>query len=404
MSLGKKCSPNDNTCITFKNDKLGLMNYLLLKIVDIMDENNIPYHLDCGTLLGCIRENGLMEKDTDVDISIHLSYWDKLNSIDFKKYGLERIRTISSVKSGYLISVKFKNTKLYCDIYSNPAFPQLEIIKMDNKNYFIPKNSDLYLTQLYGNWKIPSGKHADWPKLFYSSLITGPYSKYWDLDFEIKLDPRPIINKKNLNKNFWINYYKSTTHNINNNSTFAQFVYENYGENCKYLLDLGCGNCRDSIFFSKQNIQVDAVDYNGHIDKDYRNLTLIKEDVKLFLLEKDLKHYNLVYMRWFLHAMPYHNAENIFKLCTNKLDKGSKICIEVRSINDSILIKNSTYDKEDFSYKTTHKRWLYSIPILEKLIIKYNMKTIYMEEGYFSPNKNTETENPLLIRCIIEKI
>ena len=387
----------------FKNNKLGVMNYLLHKVVDIMNEKNIPYYLDCGTLLGCIRENGLMEKDTDIDVTIHLSYWDKLNGIDFNKYGLKRTRTRSCKKKGYIISLKTEYSKLYCDIYANPAFPQLDTKILNGKSYNIPLNSDLYLTQLYGNWKIPSTKHADWPRLFYGNLINGPYSKYWDKDFEIKLDPRPVINIKNLNKYFWNSYYKSNNHNINNQSTFAEFVYENYCTDCKYLLDLGCGNCRDSIFFSKKDIEVDAIDYNGHIDKDYHNLTFIKKDVELFLKEKNLKPYNLVYMRWFLHAMPYDSAEEIFKLSCNVLDKGGTICIEVRSINDNILIKNSIYNEEDFSYKTTHKRWLYSIPRLEKLIAKYNMKKITIEEGYFSYNKNTETANPLIIRCIIEK-
>lgn len=94
-------------------NKLYSMNYLLSKVVDIMNENNIPYHLDCGTLLGCIRENGLLKKDTDVDISIHLSYWNKLASIDFKKYDLEIIR-----KNNYpgILSVR-KTGNMYCDIY-----------------------------------------------------------------------------------------------------------------------------------------------------------------------------------------------------------------------------------------------------------------------------------------------
>ena len=385
-----------------KNKKLSLMNYLLDNVIDIMDENNIPYYLDCGTLLGFIRENGLMEKDTDIDVTIHLSYWNKLNSIDFTKYKLQRTRTISCKKKGYIISVKIKNTDMYCDIYANPAFPQLDIKNINNKNYFIPKNSDLYLTQLYGNWNIPSGKHAEWPSLFYGKLITGPYSKYWDLDFEIKLDPIPAINKKNLNKYYWNNYYKTTNHDIIKHSSFAEFVYKNYCKDCKYILDLGAGNCRDSIFFSNKNIQVTAVDYNGHLNNNYTNLTLVKKDVELFLSDEDLTQYNLVYMRWFLHAMPYEKAENIFKLSTNILEKGQKICIEVRSINDKTLIKNSIYDEEDLSYKTTHKRWLYGISRLDKLIMKYNVKKIYMEEGYFSPNTNTETNNPLIIRCIIE--
>lgn len=406
----------------FKNlDKLSLMNKLLHQVVDIMDENNIPYHLDCGTLLGCIRENGIMKKDSDVDVSIHLSYWDKLNAIDFKKYKMERKRTctLESPEFLYLISVRFQNTQMYCDIYANPIFPQLDIKNMDNKNFFIPKNSDLYLTQLYGNWRRPSGYHAAWPKLWYGNLIentekkyydlnygliTGPYSKYLDLDFEIKVDPRPAINKKNLNKYFWTSYYNSNNHDIKNQSSFAEFVYEHNSKDCKYLLDLGCGNCRDSIFFSKKNIQVDAIDYNGQLDNNYHNLTFVKKDVELFLTEEKLKPYNLVYMRWFLHAMPYDKAERIFKLSCDILDKEGKICIEVRSINDTTLKNNSIYNDGDLSYKTTHKRWLYSMPMLEKLIDKYNMKKIIMEEGYFSYNQNTETENPLLIRCIIEKL
>jgi cytidyltransferase-like protein len=389
--------------IPIRDNNVVLMNYLLHKVVDIIDENNIPYYLDCGTLLGCIRENGLMEKDTDVDITIHLSYWDKLKSIDFNKYGLERTRTRSCKKKGYIISVKTEYSDLYCDIYANPAFPQLDVKEMNNKNYCIPINSDLYLTQLYGNWKIPSKKHAAWPKLFYSDkLIKSEYSKYWDLDFEIKLDPIPSIKKKNLNKTFWETYYKLNNHDINKSSSFAEFVYLHHSKHCKHILDLGCGNCRDSIFFSQKGIEVEAVDYNGHIEKKYDNLTFIKEEVKTFLSNNN-KIYSLIYMRWFLHAMPYENAEKIFELATNNLSNDGKICIEVRSLNDDNLKTKSVYDKDDLSYKTTHKRWLYTIDKLDKLFIKYNMKSIYMEEGYFSPNKNTETDNPLLIRCVIIK-
>ena len=45
-----------------------------------MDENNIPYYLDC-----CIRENGLMKKYTHVDVTIHLSYWGQIKFYRFYK-------------------------------------------------------------------------------------------------------------------------------------------------------------------------------------------------------------------------------------------------------------------------------------------------------------------------------
>lgn len=172
----------------FKNNKLGLMNYLLHKVVDIMDENNIPYYLDCGTLLGCIRENGLMEKDSDIDVTIHLSNWDKLKSIDFNKYGLQQTRIYNDFpkkNSGNMISIKTEYSDFYCDIYTNPAFPQLGSKNLNGKSYSIPLNSELYLTQLYGNWKIPSMKHASTEYHRGNGLVNSKYSKYWDKDFEI---------------------------------------------------------------------------------------------------------------------------------------------------------------------------------------------------------------------------
>lgn len=172
----------------FKINKVGLMNYLLQQVVDILDIYNIPYYLDCGTLLGCIRENALMEKDTDVDVTIHLSYWEKLDSIDFSKYDLIRTRTLRGFPNkidGNMISVKTKYSNLYCDIYTNRAFPLLDNKVLNGKQYCIPLNSELYLSQLYGNWKIPSNTHASTEFHRGDGLVNSEYNKYWDNNFEI---------------------------------------------------------------------------------------------------------------------------------------------------------------------------------------------------------------------------
>lgn len=211
------------------------------------------------------------------------------------------------------------------------------------------------------------------------------------------------MNKDNLNQTFWTHYYNKTNDDINKPSTFSEFVYKNYIKNGTHLLDLGAGNCRDSIFFSKKGIQVKAIDYNGTLEQQCDNLELIKEDVEIFLSKESIN-YDLIYMRWFLHAMPYDKAEKIFELSCSKLNVGGTICIELRSLNDNVLKQNSVYNNVDKSYTTTHKRWLYNKEILEKLSAKYNCKNIYTDEGYFSPNKMTETDNPLLIRFICQKI
>ena len=208
----------------------------------------------------------------------------------------------------------------------------------------------------------------------------------------------------NLNKDFWNDYYNNTNDDINRPSTFALFVQEKYMSNPTNVLDLSAGNCRDSIFFSKNDNQTKAIDYNGILKKEYNNLELIREDVEIFLSAKTkLDNYELVYMRWFLHTMPYDKAENIFKLSSNILKTGNMICIELRSLNDTKLKDESIYNELDKSYTTTHKRWLYSKEMLEQLALNNNCNIVYLEEDYFSPNKNTETHNPLLIRMICKK-
>ncbi len=214
----------------------------------------------------------------------------------------------------------------------------------------------------------------------------------------------------NKNKNFWNTYYKNTNDNILNPSDFSIFVYENYiekyNENNIYfkIADLGCGNCRDSLYFCNKNNICYGIDINGVLDVEMENCKLIKKDVDNILKNHELGIlFDVVYMRWFLHALPYDISENIFKNSVNNLKPNGLICIEVRSMNDHELKKNSTYDITDGSFITTHKRWLYSIDMCKELSDDNNCDILYCEEGYFSPNNNTETKNPLLIRLICRK-
>jgi hypothetical protein len=72
-------------------------------------------------------------------------------------------------------------------------------------------------------------------------------------------------------------------------------------------------------------------------------------------------------------------------------------------MKDRNLLENSVYDKSDKSYKTTHKRWPYTIDMLNEIAVTNELEIIYIEEDFFSLNENTETKNPLLIRTIYKK-
>ena len=52
-------------------------------------------------------------------------------------------------------------------------------------------------------------------------------------------------------KEYWTNYYADNS-KPTDASTFAEFILPYLDEN-KDLIELGCGNARDSIFFSKKS-------------------------------------------------------------------------------------------------------------------------------------------------------
>lgn len=50
---------------------------------NVLETNNIPYFIICGTLLGSIREGEIIPWDDDIDIGIMESDMEKFNSLDF---------------------------------------------------------------------------------------------------------------------------------------------------------------------------------------------------------------------------------------------------------------------------------------------------------------------------------
>ena len=165
----------------------------------------------------------------------------------------------------------------------------------------------------------------------------------------------------NREKKYWDDYYSENNKDIIENSSFSSYVHEKYlKQQCNTgvvlkMADLGCGNMRDSHFFSKNGCYVYALDKSFDINKSvvqYNNnkmLNPMNVDVDVLLKEHKLQCLiDVIYMRWFIHAVPYNIGHNIFTNSVSTLKPGGLICIEVRSINDDILKGESSYDANDF--------------------------------------------------------
>ncbi len=177
--------------------KLIKARELLYYITTLLDENNIEYHLEGGTLLGLVRDGDLLPWDYDIDISIDISNAEKLKALRkvFWKKGLKlsvkyskksfnaikvgqprifKVKPITSSISRLFIK-NYSKKAMICDIFvkvSDDKFTYWqakekvlrvcqshyrghETIEYNGRQLKVPLNYKDYLTAKFGDWSIP---------------------------------------------------------------------------------------------------------------------------------------------------------------------------------------------------------------------------------------------------------
>ena len=161
---------------------------ILKTLINYLNNNNLIYYLEFGTLLGIVRDNKILEWDDDIDISIQSSDFIEVNNRldflfmklkkDFDEIGIQhekRIRYSSPDKpiqidlnfssiSGEINEFDINISLLYfVDGYGIQVLNKMpERMYLTNENIDwegikvrVPKNYDEYLEITYGDWKVP---------------------------------------------------------------------------------------------------------------------------------------------------------------------------------------------------------------------------------------------------------
>lgn len=209
-------------------------------------------------------------------------------------------------------------------------------------------------------------------------------------------------------KTYWTNYYAENS-KPTNASTFAEFILPKLEEN-KNLIELGCGNGRDSLYFSKNNIKVMGIDQvqtevdflNEHYGNE--NIFFLCDDfTNLANSEQDIicnTAFDYVYSRFTFHSINENKENRTLDWIENNLNKGGLFLLEARSMKDPMFKQGETLSETE-NFTNHYRRYMDLNKMVDKLESR-NFEIIFkIEDNNLAVYKD---DNPYVIRIIAKKL
>ncbi|MDD4835026.1 MAG: methyltransferase domain-containing protein [Lutispora sp.] len=213
-----------------------------------------------------------------------------------------------------------------------------------------------------------------------------------------------------VNEIYWEQYYLKSKQQ--KPSSFCCFVND-FIKDKYFILDIGCGNAKDSFEFAQQGHEVMGLDRseeaiifaNSLISKEnYKNITFQKVDIseKMLMTEvfkkakqnASLKQVKVMYYsRFFLHSIDEKSQKILLDEISEYVEKGDLFVAEFRTLED---------EKREKTYSNHYRRFINERDLLDQLKEICNMnKVILFQKGTgFSIYKD---EDPFLARIIVGK-
>ena len=202
-------------------------------------------------------------------------------------------------------------------------------------------------------------------------------------------------------KAYWTKFYSELNAPLSP-SPFAQFlIEEDYFKNAKSLVELGCGNGRDSRFFAAKNLNVIAIDQCENTTEALNQIDRIKSYAADFTnLPRVENPIDIVYSRFTMHSISEEGENRTIQWAFDSLSKNGMLCIEARTIKDHLCGKGIDKSNNVWYYNNHHRRFIEAEEFKVKLK-KLGFDILYWEEkNGFAPFKD---KDPVLLRSILIK-
>lgn len=202
---------------------------------------------------------------------------------------------------------------------------------------------------------------------------------------------------------YWNDFYKKNPPASMQESRFARFVAK-YVEKGRTLVDIGCGNGRDSFFFGRLGLSVVGIDASDEIISSLSRVASAGHSFVCgnFINEKTVydNRADYFYSRFSLHAINEDGQNELIKNVYGSLSEGGKFFIEVRCVRDSKYGKGEEVEPNAFILDGHYRRFIVMEDLLSELIkAGFHIKYAEQEKG-FAPFNGDDSE---IIRIVAVK-
>ena len=204
------------------------------------------------------------------------------------------------------------------------------------------------------------------------------------------------------NSAYWNQYYKNRVCS-QEPSPFAEYV-ATLVEPGKRMVELGCGNGRDAVFFAGRELQVTALDMSREAIAQLRSRNIANAEFLCGDFVNSNVHqpdsYDYAYSRFTIHSINRNQEQVLLNNLFRGLRPNGKLFIEVRGVNDPLFGKGRQVERNAYFYDNHYRRFIVLDELVESLEQRGFRVEYAQERTGFAPYGN---DDPPVIRIVATK-
>ena len=160
----------------------------------------------------------------------------------------------------------------------------------------------------------------------------------------------------------------------------------------KTFLDVGCGDCKDSLYFAKKGLHVSALDFSK---SGIKNLKSLNPNIKTYLSDiRKMKFNNnafdIIYAHLSLHYFNDKETTAIFRNLYRILKKDGLIFVKCKSTDDLLYGKGEKVGPD--MYRKGHTRHFFSKEYMASRLQKFKILKLRKTSSVYHAYKSSFIE------------